>query len=157
MKLPGETHWTDDRDGWRYSESTRPVELAILLTAVLCGWRSVADVEALLTAGLAPRLTQYLAEDWNPADWVRLAMGVSTTVRHPGPGMAYVLLPHLHPDQDEAFVIEKETLKPVTWVTLLYDDDAEDWRIHQVGEAVRPEDLGISPYPRTESDLLTRA
>jgi hypothetical protein len=70
---------------------------------------------------------------------------MSTKVRHPADGMAYVICVIAHPDQDEPFTIDKPTPVPAHVITLLEEDG--QWKVHRVGgDAVPPRELGKKAY-----------
>lgn len=69
---------------------------------------------------------------------------VSTKVRYPADGMAYVFAPILHPDQAEAVIIAAEQEAYIHVYTLLLEDD--EWRLHSVGKMLSPEELGKTAY-----------
>jgi hypothetical protein len=137
-----EAEWDpNDRRGWRYSIGGRPVELGQLIVDRLSG-RNELNVSNVCTRASWPIWERYFKEDWKAEEWIQKALACSTLVRHPAPGMAFVLFVVAHPDQTEAFTIERETQVSAQIVTLLYDNDVHDWRVHAVGGAVPPSDVG---------------
>jgi hypothetical protein len=141
-----ESDWDpNDREGWRYSFGGRPVELARLLVDRLSG-RNDLNLSMIFTP--ESREAWARAFQRGSAEWIQKSLAVSQTVRYPAPGMACVVCPVSHPDQTEDYTIENETLASVEFVTLLYDDEVHDWRIHQIGAPAPPRGLGFTPFPR---------
>jgi len=80
-----------------------------------------------------------------PTPWLNQLLHMSTRVRYPAEGMAYVVCVIAHPDQDEPFTIEKEGLFPAHVITLLWEQEA--WKVHQVGgDAVPPHAVGKKAF-----------
>ena len=142
-----EVEWDpNDRSGWRYSIGGRPIELARLFVDRLCG-RNQLDVSMVCTSRSRAVWEHFFTETWRAEDWIQKALASSTTVRHPAPGMAFVFFLLSHPDQTEPFTIETETLASIEVVTLVYEEDVRDWRIHAVGAMGPPADLGLTAFP----------
>jgi hypothetical protein len=127
----------------------RPVEVAQTLVDRLCG-RNEVDVSLVCSRRSLPTWERFFKEEWKAKDWIQKALATSTTVRHPAPGMAYVMLLLTHPDQTEAFTIDKETLVSAEVVSLLYDQEIHDWRVHSVGGMAPPSDVGLVAFPRSD-------
>lgn len=139
----------NDRRGWRYSLGGRPVEVAGIFVDRLCG-RNEIDVSLMCTRRSVATWERFFKEEWQAKVWIQKALATSTTVRHPAPGMAYVMLLLAHPDQTEAFTIEKETLVSAEVVCLLYDEEIHDWRVHTIGGMVSPADVGRVAFPKSD-------
>jgi hypothetical protein len=69
---------------------------------------------------------------------------MSTVVRYPADGMAFVCAPILHPDLDEPAAMSEPTRLYAKVVTLLLEADA--WRVHVVGPMIPPAELGKTAY-----------
>ncbi len=138
--MPDEWDPNDSR-GWRYSLGGRPVDLAQQFVERLCG-RNPLNVSNVCTSTSRATWERYFTEEWRAEEWIQKALACSTLVRHPAPGMAFVMFVVAHPDQTEAFIIERETQVSAQVVTLLYDHDIHDWRVHAVGAIVPPPDVG---------------
>jgi len=136
----------NDRRGWRYSLGGRPFELAQILIERLCG-RTDLDLSWAFTPESREAWKRTFNQEGSADEWSRKSLAVSMTVRYPARGMALVLCPVSHPDQTEPYKIEGETMVSAEFVTLIYDDDVYDWRIHQIGAPASPNSLGLMPFP----------
>jgi hypothetical protein len=137
----------NDRRGWRYTIGGRPVELAQLFVDRLCG-RNQLEVSNVCTNRSRPVWERFFEDEWKAEEWIQKALACSTTVRHPAPGMAFVFFLLTHPDQTEAFTIDRETLASAEALTLVYDQAIHDWRVHPMGAMGPPSDLGLVAFPR---------
>jgi len=135
----------NDRTGWRYSIGGRPVEIARLFDNRLCG-RNELNVANICTSRSLAAWERFFKDEWKPEDWIQKALACSTLVRHPAPGMVFVFFVVAHPDQTEAFTIERETLASVEVMTLLYDNEIHDWRVHAMGGMGSPFEVGLVPF-----------
>jgi hypothetical protein len=115
----------------------------------LCGENQI-DVSLLCSRRSLPTWERFFKVEWQAKDWIQKALATSTTVRHPAPRMAYVMLMITHPDQTEAFGIDHDTLVSAEVVTLLYDQEIHDWRVHSVGGMAPPADVGLAAFPRSD-------
>ena len=131
----------------RYSLGGRPVELTGVWLAMLRG-EIRGDYTSLVTEQSRSTWERFFESEWEAAEYVRRAHGDSTMVRHPGPGIAYVFCLIGHPDQTEPFTIEKQTKASVDVLTLLYDSDIHDCRVHQFGAPTPSEAVGLASFPR---------
>ena len=146
MSEPG---WNpDDRRGWRYGIGGRPLELAICFVDRLCG-RNSFDVSVMCTRSSLETWERYFRDDWKADEWLQKSLASSMTIRYPAPGMAFVFFLLSHPDQTEPYTIEKETKASIEAVTLHYDEQIHDWRVHAVGAMGPPSDLGLVPFTPT--------
>jgi hypothetical protein len=137
----------NDRRGWRYTIGGRPVELARLFDDRLCG-RNELNVSNVCTSQSLVTWERFFKDEWKHEAWIQKALACSTLVRHPAQGMAFVFFLVAHPDQTEPFTIERETLASVQVLTLVYDHEIHDWRVHALGAMVSPSDLGLVAFPR---------
>jgi hypothetical protein len=137
----------NDRRGWRYSIGGRPVELGQLFADRLCG-RNDLNVSNVCTSRSRPTWERFFKTEWKADEWIQKALACSTLVRHPAPGMAFVYFLVAHPDQTEPFTIERETLASVEALTLLYDHEIHDWRVHAMGAMGPPSDVGLVAFPK---------
>ena len=138
--VEGRTYWRYEDGGLALASAVRLVEvirsadlprrrddLRRLVTA-----RSWPQWEARVRAGFDRRLLQQLTH-------------VSTKVRYPAPGMAYVFCLSTHPDQDEPLLIHVEQQGWRQVITLL--EEGGEWRAHRLGdELVPPSAVGLAPY-----------
>lgn len=69
---------------------------------------------------------------------------LSTKVRYPADGMAYVFAPVLHPDQHEDVRCMMATRIHAKIFTLLFEHGV--WRIHDIGRMLPPAELGKTAY-----------
>lgn len=137
----------NDRRGWRYSIGGRPVELGQLFVDCLCG-RNQLNLSNICTPASLATWERFFQTEWKAEEWIQKALACSTLVRHPAPGMALVFFLVAHPDQTEPFTIEPETQVSAQIVTLLYDHDIHDWRIHAMGGMVPPADVGLVAFAK---------
>jgi hypothetical protein len=104
---------------------------------------SLDDGEAIMTRASWQRFRQQALAGETQHVAVHLA-NLSTTVRYPADGMAFVIAPRLHPDQDEAIQFPADTEIFATCVTLLHEEGA--WKIQKIGLPVSPADVGKEAY-----------
>jgi hypothetical protein len=134
----------EDRSRWLYEESGPP----LLVVQAFLRWLEILPVavdvgECLFTPDSWP-IWRESALDGSLQRLIRKQTHWSTTVRYPADGMAYVAAPILHPDQDEAVLVTEEQLMPAHVYTLLHEDG--EWKIHSVGGALSPAQLGKTAY-----------
>jgi hypothetical protein len=134
----------EDRSKWRYEEGGPP----LTVVGAFLRWLELLPVsvdmgERLFTHDSWP-IWRESALDGSLRRLIREQTHCSTTVRYPADGMAYVVAPTLHPDQDEAFTVTEEQEMWAHVYTLLHEDG--EWRIHSVGGVLSPAQLGKTAY-----------
>lgn len=69
---------------------------------------------------------------------------ISSVVRYPAEGMAFVFAPICQPDDDEPAATAKPNQRYVKVVTLLIE--ADEWRVHVVGSMISPASIAKIAY-----------
>lgn len=137
----------DDISGWRYSYGGRPFELARTFLDLLTGKADAIPLVSLVTQKSLATWTAFF-KTVNHEEWRQKSYGIAPMVRHPGPDICYVMCMVMHPDQTEPVVIKETTKVSADLLTLLYDNEVRDWRVHCLGAPAPPESVGREPFPK---------
>jgi hypothetical protein len=136
----------EDRSKWKYEDGGRPLEVATRFVAWLQSPERIAeDGQAMATKASWPAWQRWVAAPTEERiHSVREITHFSLKVRYPAGGMAYVLCPITHPDQDEALIVTEPAQAWMNVVTLLFEGG--DWKVHQVGRMLPPAEVGLQAY-----------
>jgi putative PIN family toxin of toxin-antitoxin system len=140
--IPGVS--AEDRSSWRYEEGGAALDAAHTFVEWLRGLPAERERgHEMVTPESWVTLQQAIA-DGSAATVAESITHWSASVRHPADGMAYVFCPHVHPDQDEVFLVPGPTVMNVTAITLVWRDSR--WLVHGVGPLVPPAHVGLKAY-----------
>jgi hypothetical protein len=137
---------TEDRSKWRYENNGAPLKRAGDFLSLMKDEdpaKHLAEVKGLVTKASLPAWTSAFRKGFRLPYLNELNL-VSTKVRYPADGMAYVFCLIAHPDQDEPITVEGPTQAWMHVVTLLEEDG--EWKVHQIGEMASPEQVGKKAY-----------
>lgn len=137
----------DEISGWRYTYGGRPFELARIFLDLLTGKADAVPLVSVVSEASLKTWTAFF-ETINHEEWIQKSYGIAPMVRHPGPDISYVLCVVMHPDQTEAVVIMETTKVTADLITLLYEADVQDWRIHSLGAPAPPESVGRETFAK---------
>ena len=134
---------TEDRSKWRYEVGGAP----LAVVNAFLEWFALLPLSVDMGQ---PLFTHDSWSTWRASSLdgslrrlIREQTHFSTTVRYPADGMAYVAAPVLHPDQEAVTITEERQIWAHVY-TLLHEDG--EWRIHSVGAALSPAQLGKIAY-----------
>lgn len=134
----------EDRSWWRYEVNGAPLKTAVAFRDWIDGLPAALDAGATLTTEAAWPTFRRQALDGSLSRARLELFHMSTTVRYPADGVAYVASPVLHPDQSEVVVVTEPTTIFALIFTLVLERG--EWRIVSVGEMVPPAELGKTAY-----------
>lgn len=135
-----------DESGWRIESGGPPFDVAVAFSSWVGRLPEALDDGAKLTTSASWPTWRAHALDGSLQRAFREIHHFASHTRYPADGMAHVLLPVVHPDQDEILVVEQPTLAWVHIVTLLLEDGS--WRVHSITSTFPPpEELGRVAYP----------
>jgi hypothetical protein len=134
----------EDRSQWRYEDEGTPYFVAMTFTDWAKGKRGTLEDGANMTTSTSWPIWRALAVEDKLKDALREVTHFSNKVRYPADGIAYVLAPIVHPDQDEPVLIVGPMRIPLNVFTLVLEDGV--WKVHQFGAMLPPAELGKRPY-----------
>jgi hypothetical protein len=138
---------TENRSKWRYEEGGKPLDVASSFIDLLKSddvKGRLTELKSMVSAASWPTWGRTIREGGVDSRHLLQYTHVSTTVRYPADGMAFVVWPVTHPDHTEAFVIEETRAIYANIVTLVLEEG--EWKVHQIGEIVSPAALGKLAY-----------
>lgn len=134
---------TEDRGKWRYEEFGAPFQITMKFVDWLRAGAVPSEEGSALTTEESWSIWSTLTTGEKRQLVARLSH-VSSRVRHPAEGIAYVFCPTLHPDYTEAIIIDRPQPADLDVISLLWRGGR--WRVHQVGEMLDPRTVGVEPY-----------
>lgn len=142
MTGPPDEPANPDDSRWRYEELGQPYITTMAFNAWAKGKAGRLEDGANVTTSASWPNCRAMAIDDKLKDALREVRHFSTTVRYPADGMAYVVAPIVHPDQDEPFEMAGKAY--MNFFTLVLENGV--WKVHKVGAMVPPSDLGKGAY-----------
>ena len=138
----------EDRSRWRYDVNGAPLRTAEAFRNWVDGLPASLDAGSTLTTETAWPIFRRQAFEGTLSRIRPELFHMSSKVRYPAEGMAYVLCPVLHPDQDEIVVFDASEIVSISTLVFTLVLERGEWRIFALGldTPVPPADVGKTAY-----------